>query len=69
MLSSSSQLLLGAELSGRADSSLAARAANGLEASTAVAARAAESTEVLPVPSGPPRETLESILLALDTEK
>lgn len=69
MVSSSSQLLLGSEVSGQADSSLAARAANGPEASMAPPARVAESTEVAPVPPGPLRETLESILLALDTEK
>uniref|UniRef100_A0A8C2ZSD0 Euchromatic histone-lysine N-methyltransferase 1b n=1 Tax=Cyclopterus lumpus TaxID=8103 RepID=A0A8C2ZSD0_CYCLU len=51
---SSSRLTMGAEVSGRADSSLSARSAHGLD------------TAAVP---GPPRETLESILVALDTEK
>lgn len=67
---------MGAEVSGRADSSLAVRSAHGLEPSAALgSSRAAAlqirtgSTETPPVPQGPPRETLESILVALDTEK
>lgn len=73
---SSSRLVLGAEASGRADSSLSVRPGHGLDTSvvlgsprnTLLQARTG-ATEPLPVPQGPPRETLESILLAVDTEK
>ncbi|XP_040052872.2 histone-lysine N-methyltransferase EHMT1 isoform X2 [Gasterosteus aculeatus] len=73
---SSSVPALGAEVSGRADSSLSTPSAHGLD-TFAVAGSSRTSTPpsglataVLPaIPPGPPRETLESILVALDTEK
>uniref|UniRef100_G3Q1W8 Euchromatic histone-lysine N-methyltransferase 1b n=1 Tax=Gasterosteus aculeatus aculeatus TaxID=481459 RepID=G3Q1W8_GASAC len=63
-------------VSGRADSSLSTPSAHGLD-TFAVAGSSRTSTPpsglataVLPaIPPGPPRETLESILVALDTEK
>ncbi|XP_056288053.1 histone-lysine N-methyltransferase EHMT1 isoform X3 [Pseudoliparis swirei] len=75
---SSSRLATGAEVSGRADSSLSAGSGHGLDASVVpgssrtppppppVGSATAAPPAVLP---GPPRETLESILVALDTEK
>ncbi|XP_040013282.1 histone-lysine N-methyltransferase EHMT1 [Xiphias gladius] len=73
---SSSRLAVGAEASGRADSSLPVRSAHGLDASAipgssrAAALQASIGTTAsLTVPPGPPKETLESILVALDTEK
>lgn len=73
---SSSRLAVGTEVSVRADSSLPVRSAHGLDPSavpgssrTALLQDRAETTEPLPVPQGPPKETLESILVALDTEK
>ncbi|XP_068430104.1 histone-lysine N-methyltransferase EHMT1 isoform X2 [Clinocottus analis] len=73
---SSSRLAMGVEVSGRADSSLSARNAHGLDAS-AVPGLSRSSTMLVGLettapptaPQGPPRETLESILVALDTEK
>ncbi|KAM4635052.1 histone-lysine N-methyltransferase EHMT1 [Polymixia lowei] len=71
----SSLLAVGAELGGRADSSLPIRSGHGLDpaipgGSRSGAPLAAVGTGLtppaLPVP---PKETLESILLALDTEK
>ncbi|XP_071774852.2 histone-lysine N-methyltransferase EHMT1 isoform X1 [Centroberyx gerrardi] len=73
---SSSRLALGAELSGRADSSLSIRTGHGLEipaipggsrSGAPLAGMGIALTTTLPL--GPPKETLESILLALDTEK
>ncbi|XP_071323115.1 histone-lysine N-methyltransferase EHMT1 isoform X2 [Trachinotus anak] len=73
---SSSHLAVGAEASGRADSSLSVRSAHGLDASavpgssrTATLQTTMGTTASPIVPQGPPRETLESILVALDTEK
>nr|XP_046230727.1 histone-lysine N-methyltransferase EHMT1 isoform X3 [Scatophagus argus] len=73
---SSSRLAVGAEVSGRADSSLPIRSAHGLDASavpgssrTAMLQARMGTTEPPTVPQGAPRETLESILVALDTEK
>lgn len=72
---SSSRLAMGAENSGRADSSLSIRSAHGLDTSVLGSSRTTllqartGTTELPPVPLGPPRETLESILVALDTEK
>ncbi|XP_041815953.1 histone-lysine N-methyltransferase EHMT1 isoform X2 [Chelmon rostratus] len=73
---SSSRLATGAEVSGRADSSLSIRSPHGLDTSVVlgssrpVAPQAGMGTMEPPtVPQGPPRETLESILVALDTEK
>lgn len=73
---SSSRVTVGAEVSVRADSSLPVCSAHGLDPSavpgssrTAILQDRAETTELIPVPQGPPKETLESILVALDTEK
>ncbi|KAM7393231.1 hypothetical protein PAMA_008061 [Pampus argenteus] len=73
---SSSRLVMGAEISGRADSSLSIRSAHGLDTSAVPGSsrttmlQAGMGTTAPPtVPPGPPRETLESILVALDTEK
>ncbi|XP_044029191.1 histone-lysine N-methyltransferase EHMT1 isoform X2 [Siniperca chuatsi] len=73
---SSSRLAIGAEISGRADSSLSIRSAYGLDTSAvpgssrAATLQAGTGATVPPTaPQGPPRETLESILVALDTEK
>ncbi|XP_070706429.1 histone-lysine N-methyltransferase EHMT1 [Pempheris klunzingeri] len=73
---SSSRLAVGAEVSGRADSSLSIRSAHVLDPSAVPgASRMATlqpgtgTMEPPMVPQGPPRETLESILVALDTEK
>uniref|UniRef100_A0A4W6FDX2 Euchromatic histone-lysine N-methyltransferase 1b n=1 Tax=Lates calcarifer TaxID=8187 RepID=A0A4W6FDX2_LATCA len=73
---SSSRLAVGAEASGRADSSLSVRSAHGLDTSaipgssrTATLQASMGITASPTVPQGPPRETLESILVALDTEK
>ncbi|XP_069561835.1 histone-lysine N-methyltransferase EHMT1 isoform X1 [Brachyistius frenatus] len=73
---SSSCLAVGAEVSGRADSSLCAQSAQSLDASAVPGSSRTASlqagmgpTAQLPLPPGPPRETLESILVALDTEK
>ncbi|XP_075935606.1 histone-lysine N-methyltransferase EHMT1 isoform X3 [Anarhichas minor] len=73
---SSSRLAVGAEVSGRADSSLSARPAHGLDSSavpgssmTPTLLTGLGTTAPPTVPQGPPRETLESILVALDTEK
>lgn len=67
---------MGAEVSGRADSSLSIRSAHGLDTSAVPGSsrtamlQAGMGAAVPPtVPPGPPRETLESILVALDTEK
>uniref|UniRef100_A0A8C9ZXX6 Euchromatic histone-lysine N-methyltransferase 1b n=1 Tax=Sander lucioperca TaxID=283035 RepID=A0A8C9ZXX6_SANLU len=72
----SSRLAVGAEVSGRADSSLSNRSAQGLDASAvpgssrAASLLAVAGTSVSPtVPQGAARETLESVLVALDTEK
>ncbi len=76
LFSSSSRLAMGAEVSGRADSSLSIRSAHGLDTSavpgssrTTILQAGTGTTESPIVPHGPPRETLESILVALDTEK
>uniref|UniRef100_A0A8C2ZT06 Euchromatic histone-lysine N-methyltransferase 1b n=2 Tax=Cyclopterus lumpus TaxID=8103 RepID=A0A8C2ZT06_CYCLU len=73
---SSSRLTMGAEVSGRADSSLSARSAHGLDTAAVPGSSRSPTTLVglgttvpPPVLQGPPRETLESILVALDTEK
>ncbi|XP_049460318.1 histone-lysine N-methyltransferase EHMT1 isoform X1 [Epinephelus fuscoguttatus] len=71
---SSSRLAIGGEVSGRADSSLSMRSAHGLDASAVpgssrTAALLAGTTSAPSVSQGPSRETLESILVALDTEK
>uniref|UniRef100_A0AAX7UIY6 Euchromatic histone-lysine N-methyltransferase 1b n=1 Tax=Astatotilapia calliptera TaxID=8154 RepID=A0AAX7UIY6_ASTCA len=60
---SSSCLTVGAEVSGRADSSLPVRSAHGFDTSAVMA-----TTALCTLTPGP-RETLESILVALDTEK
>ncbi|XP_074474905.1 histone-lysine N-methyltransferase EHMT1 isoform X2 [Sebastes fasciatus] len=70
---SSSHLALGGEVSGRADSSLSNRSSHGLD--TYAVPGSSKTVTLLAgtapptVPQGPPRETLESILVALDTEK
>lgn len=76
MFFSSSRLAVGAEAGGRADSSLPVRSSHGLDASAVPGSsrtttlQASMGTTASPTaPQGPPRETLESILLALDTEK
>uniref|UniRef100_A0A3B4TFC1 Euchromatic histone-lysine N-methyltransferase 1b n=1 Tax=Seriola dumerili TaxID=41447 RepID=A0A3B4TFC1_SERDU len=73
---SSSRLAVGAEASGRADSSLSVRSAQEFDPSavpgssrTATLQTSMGTTGSPIVPPGPPRETLESILVALDTEK
>ncbi|XP_076614216.1 histone-lysine N-methyltransferase EHMT1 isoform X1 [Chaetodon auriga] len=73
---SSSRMATGAEVSGRADSSLPIRSAHGLDTSfvpgmsrTAGLQAGTGTMDPPAVPQGPPRETLESILVALDTEK
>ncbi|XP_049909094.1 histone-lysine N-methyltransferase EHMT1 isoform X2 [Epinephelus moara] len=71
---SSSRLAIGGEVSGRADSSLSMRSAHGLDASAVpgssrTAALLAGTTSAPSISQGPSRETLESILVALDTEK
>ena len=67
---------MGAEISCRADSSLPGRSAHGFDTSavpglsrTIVAQVRTGPMESTPVHQGQPRETLESILVALDTEK
>lgn len=73
---SSSRLAIGAEVSGRADSSLPIRSSHGLDTSAvpgssrnAILQAGTGTTEPPSVHQGHPRETLESILVALDTEK
>ncbi|XP_010767949.1 histone-lysine N-methyltransferase EHMT1 [Notothenia coriiceps] len=71
---SSSRLAVGSEVSGRADSSLPARFSHGLDSlavPSAAQGEALQAGSMLPptVQQGAPRETLESILVALDTEK
>ncbi|XP_008287273.1 histone-lysine N-methyltransferase EHMT1 isoform X2 [Stegastes partitus] len=73
---SSSYMAVGAEASGKADSSLSVRSAQGLDASAVPGSSRTSSLQAVmgaPAPptltSGAPRETLESILVALDTEK
>ncbi|KAM4527978.1 histone-lysine N-methyltransferase EHMT1 isoform 2-T2 [Odontesthes bonariensis] len=74
---SSSCLALGAEASGRADSSLSIRSAHGLDASAVpgfprnVSLLTGMGTPPAPpaLPPGTPKETLDSILVALDMEK
>ncbi|XP_072227571.1 histone-lysine N-methyltransferase EHMT1 isoform X2 [Leuresthes tenuis] len=73
---SSSCLALGAEASGRADSSLSIRSAHGLDASAVpgfsrnVSLHTGMGTPAPPaLPPGAPKETLDSILVALDMEK
>uniref|UniRef100_A0A8D3ATY6 Euchromatic histone-lysine N-methyltransferase 1b n=1 Tax=Scophthalmus maximus TaxID=52904 RepID=A0A8D3ATY6_SCOMX len=75
---SSSRLAIGAEASGRADSSLSVRSSHGhLDGTSAgpgstrtSTLQASMGTTASPtVPQGQSRETLESILVALDTEK
>lgn len=72
--SSSSRLAVGSEVSGRADSSLPARFSHSLDSLAVPSAAQGEVLQegtMLPptVQQGAPRETLESILVALDTEK
>ena len=72
--SSSSHLAVGSEVSGRADSSLPARFSDGLDSLAAPGSSqdaALQAGTMLPptVQQGAPRESLESILMALDTEK
>ncbi|KAJ4926239.1 hypothetical protein JOQ06_008420 [Pogonophryne albipinna] len=71
---SSSRLAVGSEVSGRADSSLPARFSHGLDSLAVPSAAQGEALQegtMLPptVQQGAPRESLESILAALDTEK
>ncbi|KAK5878585.1 hypothetical protein CesoFtcFv8_023983 [Champsocephalus esox] len=71
---SSSRLAVGSEVSGRADSSLPARFSPGLDSLAVPSAAQGDALQegtMLPptVQQGAPRETLESILVALDTEK
>uniref|UniRef100_A0A3Q4I0D7 Euchromatic histone-lysine N-methyltransferase 1b n=1 Tax=Neolamprologus brichardi TaxID=32507 RepID=A0A3Q4I0D7_NEOBR len=72
---SSSCLTVGAEVSGRADSSLPVRSALGFDTSAvpgssrAAPLQAGMATTALCTLTPGPRETLESILVALDTEK
>ncbi|XP_038589635.1 histone-lysine N-methyltransferase EHMT1 isoform X1 [Micropterus salmoides] len=73
---SSSRLAVGAEVSGKADSSLPIRSSYALDTSavpgssrTALLQAGTGATVPPTVPQGPPRETLESILVSLDTEK
>ncbi|KAG8010868.1 Histone-lysine N-methyltransferase EHMT1, partial [Nibea albiflora] len=73
---SSSRLAVGAEVSGKADSSLPIRSAHGLDtpavpgsSRTALLQAGTGTTESPTIPQGTQRETLESILVALDTEK
>nr|XP_004538520.1 histone-lysine N-methyltransferase EHMT1 isoform X2 [Maylandia zebra] len=72
---SSSCLTVGAEVSGRADSSLPVRSAHGFDTSAvpgssrAAPLQAVMATTALCTLTPGPRETLESILVALDTEK
>uniref|UniRef100_A0A3Q3R810 Euchromatic histone-lysine N-methyltransferase 1b n=1 Tax=Monopterus albus TaxID=43700 RepID=A0A3Q3R810_MONAL len=73
---SSSHLAVRADISGRADSSLSVHSAHGLDTSAVpgssrtTALQAGTGTTAAPtVLPGPPRETLEGILVALDTEK
>ncbi|KAM3600361.1 uncharacterized protein V6R79_022076 [Siganus canaliculatus] len=74
---SSSRLVTGPEVSGRADSSLSARSPLGLDVSavpgtsrTLMVQQARTGTMESPaVPQVPPKETLESVLVALETEK
>lgn len=75
LFSSSSCLTVGAEVSGRADSSLSVRSAHGFDTSAvpgssrAAPLQAGMATTALSTLTPGPRETLESILVALDTEK
>ncbi|XP_035040196.2 histone-lysine N-methyltransferase EHMT1 isoform X1 [Hippoglossus stenolepis] len=73
---SSTRVSVGAEAGGRADSSFSVRSAHPLDTSavpgssrTATLQASVGTTASPTVPQGPPRETLESILVALDTEK
>ncbi|XP_069370216.1 histone-lysine N-methyltransferase EHMT1 isoform X3 [Paralichthys olivaceus] len=73
---SSSRLAVGAETSGRADSSFSVRSSHGLDTSAVPGSSRTATLQTImgtaaspTVPQGPPRETLESILVALDTEK
>ncbi|XP_030292441.1 histone-lysine N-methyltransferase EHMT1 isoform X2 [Sparus aurata] len=73
---SSSRLAVGGEVSGRADSSLPIRSSHGYDTSAlpgssrnAILQAGTGTTEPPSVHQGHPRETLESILVALDTEK
>ncbi|XP_034752396.1 histone-lysine N-methyltransferase EHMT1 isoform X2 [Etheostoma cragini] len=70
---SSSRLAVGAEMSGRADSSLSNCSGQGLDISAVPGSSrmmAGTGLSVPPtVPQGAVRETLESVLVALDTEK
>ncbi|CAK6965118.1 histone-lysine N-methyltransferase EHMT1 isoform X1 [Scomber scombrus] len=73
---SSSRLAMGAEVSGRADSSLPMRSAHNLDTSavpgssrTTMLQASTGTTVPSTVLPGPPRETFESILVALDSEK
>ncbi|XP_068191296.1 histone-lysine N-methyltransferase EHMT1 isoform X2 [Antennarius striatus] len=73
---SSSRLALGAEVSGKADSSLPVRSGHGLDAAavpgssrTSLLQARTGTADVPTVAQGPSRETLEGILAALDTEK
>ncbi|XP_019128405.2 histone-lysine N-methyltransferase EHMT1 isoform X2 [Larimichthys crocea] len=73
---SSSRLAVGAEVSGKADSSLPIRSAHGLDtpavpgsSRTALLQAGTGTMDSPTIPQGTQRETLESILVALDTEK
>ena len=73
---SSSCLAVGAEVSGRADSSIAIRSSHGLDTSALPGSsrnadpHAEMGTTAPPtLLPGTPRETLDHILVALDTEK
>lgn len=68
---SSSRLSVGSDISGRADSSLSIRFDSALPGSSRNATLQASvgSTPSPMVSHGATRETLESILIALDTEK
>nr|XP_057920138.1 histone-lysine N-methyltransferase EHMT1 [Doryrhamphus excisus] len=75
---SSSHLNVGCDVNGSADSSLSAGlkpqpdsdpAFPGSSSSTSVLQASTEATAQSPVLQGPPRETLESVLVSLNTEK
>ncbi|XP_026195320.1 histone-lysine N-methyltransferase EHMT1b isoform X3 [Anabas testudineus] len=73
---STSHLTVGSEVSGRADSSLPVHSVHGLDTSaipgssrTATLQTGYGTTATPTVFPGPPRESLEGILVALDTEK
>ncbi|XP_076025619.1 histone-lysine N-methyltransferase EHMT1 isoform X2 [Genypterus blacodes] len=73
---SSTRLFMGADLCGRADSSLSIRSSHGADPSALPGGSRSGPPQagtgvsvVAAVLTGPPKETLESVLVALDTEK